>query len=182
MEWWVLWILHQVLFLFSQVSGCSVIYMPDEALQMPSIINLGTVPLQLSPSGGYLQITFPLNISSFILYQLLIIVKCKRGLWFDFLVFTTHINSSPPGAACICQWTGSSLLQLMACHLFGTKPQPEPMLVCCQLDPWEQVFSETWIGILSFAFKKMHLKMLSAKMEAILSRGRWVNGKSPCII
>ena len=35
-------------------------------------------------------------------------------------------------------------------------------------------FSEISIGILSFSFKKMHLKMLSAKTAAILSRGRWV--------
>ena len=40
-------------------------------------------------------------------------------------------------------------------------------------------FSEILIGILSFPFKKMHLKLSSAKMTAILSRGgggtwRWV--------
>ena len=31
------------------------------------------------------------------------------------------------------------------------------------------------VGILSFSFKKMHAKLSSAKMVAILSRGRWVN-------
>ena len=36
-------------------------------------------------------------------------------------------------------------------------------------------FNEIWIEILSFSFKKMRLKMLSAKMAAILSRQRWVN-------
>ena len=36
-------------------------------------------------------------------------------------------------------------------------------------------FSEISIRISSFSFKKMHLKMLSAKTAAILSRGRWVN-------
>ena len=35
-------------------------------------------------------------------------------------------------------------------------------------------FSEIWIGILSFSFKKMQLKMSSAKIAAILSTGRWV--------
>ena len=35
-------------------------------------------------------------------------------------------------------------------------------------------FSEIGIGILSFSFRKMHLKLSSAKMVAILSRGRWV--------
>ena len=39
----------------------------------------------------------------------------------------------------------------------------------------EMNFSEIWIWILSFPFKKMHLNMSSAKTAAILSRGRWVN-------
>ena len=30
------------------------------------------------------------------------------------------------------QWTGSALVQTMACHLLNTKPLPEPMLTCCQ--------------------------------------------------
>ena len=30
----------------------------------------------------------------------------------------------------------------MACRLFGAKPFPEPMLVYCQLDSWEQVSVE----------------------------------------
>ena len=43
------------------------------------------------------------------------------------------------GIYCICvsQWTGSSLIQVMACRLFDAKPSPEPMLVQCQLDSWE---------------------------------------------
>ena len=40
-------------------------------------------------------------------------------------------------------------------------------------------FNEIWIGILTFSFKKMPLKMLSAKMTTILSRGRWVNSLRP---
>ena len=52
----------------------------------------------------------------------------------------------------------------MACCLFSAKPLPEPMLAYFQLDPWE-----------SSPFKKMHLKLSSAKMAAILSRGRWVH-------
>ena len=35
-------------------------------------------------------------------------------------------------------------------------------------------FSEILIEINQFSFKKMHLKVSSAKMAAILSRGRWV--------
>ena len=36
-------------------------------------------------------------------------------------------------------------------------------------------FIEILIGILAFSFKEIHLKMSSAKIAAILSRGRWVN-------
>ena len=34
-------------------------------------------------------------------------------------------------------------------------------------------FNEIWIRILSFLLKKMHFKMLSTNMAAILFRGRW---------
>ena len=37
------------------------------------------------------------------------------------------------------QWTGSALVQVMACRLFGTKLLPEPMLAYCQFDFWEQI-------------------------------------------
>ena len=47
--------------------------------------------------------------------------------------------SSPPIATYMRQWTGSALVQVMACCLFGTKPLPEPMLVYCQLYSWEQI-------------------------------------------
>ena len=43
-------------------------------------------------------------------------------------------------------------------------------------------FSEIWIRIVSFPFKKMQLKMLSARMAAILSRGRWVIKKSASLV
>ena len=33
-------------------------------------------------------------------------------------------------------WTGSPLLQVMACHLFGTKPLPKPKLTYHQLITW----------------------------------------------
>ena len=48
------------------------------------------------------------------------------------------VNSSSPGAAHMRQWIELSLVQVMACRLFGAKPLPEPMLAYCQLDTWEQ--------------------------------------------
>ena len=37
------------------------------------------------------------------------------------------------------RWTGPSLIQVMACRLFGAKPLSEPMLANCQLDSCEQI-------------------------------------------
>ena len=49
------------------------------------------------------------------------------------------VNSSPPSATYMHQWTGSALVQVMACHLFGAKPLPELMLPYCQLHSWQQI-------------------------------------------
>ena len=48
-------------------------------------------------------------------------------------------NWSPSSAAFMCQWTGSSLVQVMACRLFGAKPLHEPMVPYCQLDSGKQI-------------------------------------------
>ena len=37
-------------------------------------------------------------------------------------------NSFSPGKSYIHQWTASSLVQVMACRLFGAKPLPEPLM------------------------------------------------------
>ena len=50
-----------------------------------------------------------------------------------------YVNSSPPSATYIRQWTRSALVQVMAYCLFNAKPLPEPMLAYCQLDSWELI-------------------------------------------
>ena len=67
------------------------------------------------------------------------------------------------------QLTGSALVQIMACRLFGAKPLLEPMLGYCQMDSWEQIAMK-----FESEFKKMHLKLSSGNMSAVLSRGRRV--------
>ena len=52
------------------------------------------------------------------------------------------VNSSPPSDSYMHQWTGSALVQVMACRLFGVKPLPEPMLVYCQSDLREQILAK----------------------------------------
>ena len=75
------------------------------------------------------------------------------------------VNSSSPGAGYMYQWTGSALVHVMACRLFGTKPLPEPMLAYCQLDSWEQVSVKFESKFYQYSFKKMHLKLSSAKWQ-----------------
>ena len=42
---------------------------------------------------------------------------------------------------------GSSLVQVMACRLFGAKPSPEPMLAYCQLDSWLHISVKFELGL-----------------------------------
>ena len=80
------------------------------------------------------------------------------------LVSCELVNSSPHSATDMFQWTGSALVHVMAWHLL------------CQAITWTNTdllsiaplgtnFSEIWIEILAFSFKKMHLKMLSVKWQ-----------------
>ena len=53
-----------------------------------------------------------------------------------------HLNGFKiisPSAAYMRQYTGSALVQVMACRLFGIKPLPESMVAYCQLDFLEQI-------------------------------------------
>ena len=86
---------------------------------------------------------------------------------------TQCVNSCPPKAAYMRQCIGSALVQVMAWRWTGNKPLPEPKLPYCQLNSWEQISVK--FKSKSFSFKKMLLKLLSAKMVTILSRVRWVN-------
>ena len=58
--------------------------------------------------------------------------------------------------------TRSSLFQIMACRLVGAKPSSEPTLTHCQLDHWEDHFSEILTKIQQFPRKEINLKMSSA--------------------
>ena len=48
------------------------------------------------------------------------------------------INPSPPTAAYMRRRTGSALVQITACRLFGAKPSSKPILGDCQLNYWKQ--------------------------------------------
>ena len=68
--------------------------------------------------------------NEFDIYIFKITTTSLRGQW---------VKSFPPSAEYMHQKIGSALVQIMACHLFGAKPSPEPMLLYCQLDTWEHM-------------------------------------------
>ena len=53
----------------------------------------------------------------------------------------------------------------MACRLVGAKPLSEPMLEYCYLDSLSTNFSQILIKIHPISFKKMHVKLSSAKWQ-----------------
>ena len=54
------------------------------------------------------------------------------------LFWGNYVNSSPPSATNMRQWTEPALIQVMSRRLFGAEPLPESVLTYCQLDPYEQ--------------------------------------------
>ena len=53
-------------------------------------------------------------------------------------VVSLFIFSCDPSAVYLRQWIGSTLVQIMACRLFGTKPLSKPMLGYSLLTSYEQ--------------------------------------------
>ena len=84
-------------------------------------------------------------------------------------------NPSPPIVANIHRWTGSALVQIMVCSLFGTKPLSKSMLGYCQLRLLRTNFRELLIKIQNFSFTKMHQKISSAKWRSPCSGGDDLN-------
>ena len=81
------------------------------------------------------------------------------------------INSSLPSAAYMRQWTRSSLIQVMAVRPVRRKAITWINAGLLSFGLLGTYFSEIWIGILSFSFKKMQLKMSSAKWRPFCPGG-----------
>ena len=88
------------------------------------------------------------------------------------LVLSVHtVNSSPPSAAYMRQWLGSVLVLKMGFSPIQRQAITWTNANLLSIEPLETNFSEIWIKVLIFSFRKMCLKMSCAKMVAILSRG-----------
>ena len=59
------------------------------------------------------------------------------------------------------QWSRSSLVLVNACYLFKVKPSPEPIKLSVTII----IFNENLFEIQTFSFKKMSLKLSSAKYQ-----------------
>ena len=55
--------------------------------------------------------------------------------------------------------------QIMACHLFSTKPLSQPMLELLSIGHLGTMFSEILLTSRTFSFKKIRFKMLSGKWQ-----------------
>ena len=84
------------------------------------------------------------------------------------------INSSPPGAAHMCQWICWTLVQIMACRLFSANHYLNQHWVIVNWTPRNKLkrnlHQNTKLFIHENAFENT-----VCEMTAILSRGRWVN-------
>ena len=79
------------------------------------------------------------------------------------------------------QWTGSSLVQVMACRLFGAKPLPEPMLSYCQLDSWEHISVKYESEFYHFHSRKCNWKCGLPKWYPFCPGGDELNSMKPFI-
>ena len=64
------------------------------------------------------------------------------------------LNLSPLSAAYMRRWTGSALVQIMACRLNGAKPLSKPVLTYCQLDPKERISMKFYLKVKYFHSRK----------------------------
>ena len=99
-------------------------------------------------------------LSSICVWKIKITIASHRGHWW--------VESSPPTAAYMRQWTGPPLVQAMACRLIGAKPLPEPVLAYCQLDSWEHIS-------VKFESEFYHFHSRKCNWKCDLSRGNELN-------
>ena len=82
----------------------------------------------------------------------------------------TSLNPSPPSAAYMRQWTGSSLIQVMACRLFGAAiTWTNAGLLSVRL--LGTYFSEIWIEFYHFQSRKCNLKCRLPKLRSFCPGG-----------
>ena len=84
--------------------------------------------------------------------------------WDEFL--RVSVNPLMPRDACIHQWTVPSLVQIMACCLFGTKPLSDPMLSYFQFSHMhkEHISTKSYLNCKCFIKENVVENLVSASM------------------
>ena len=85
------------------------------------------------------------------------------------------VNLLGPSDAYMLQSAWPSLVQIMACRLFGAKLLSEPMPDYCHLSPRQQISLKFEQNTAFFLFNKMHFKNFVCKMGVFLHRPQCVN-------
>ena len=84
------------------------------------------------------------------------------------------IWTQPPSAPYVRLWTGSALDKVMACHLLGAKPLPQPMMTFCQLNPEDPTPMKSESKYKIFIHEN-EFENVVCEMTAIVSRSHCVN-------
>ena len=94
--------------------------------------------------------------------------EAELRLWFSVSPKPETLLISSPSAACMRQWIGSALAQIMACRLFGE---------CWLIVNWSHRNKLQWNlnRNTKLLIHKNAYENIVCEMAAILSRGRWVN-------
>ena len=90
------------------------------------------------------------------------------------VVLLTVLNSLRPDDAFMRQWTWTSLDQIMACRLCGTKALSEPELTYCEIDPLKQKYFSDLNQNTTIVIQENYENIVH-KMAAILSWPRCAN-------
>ena len=86
-------------------------------------------------------------------------------------------NPLRPCHAYTRQWTRPSLVQIMACRLFGAKPLSEPMLKYCQLHPKGHILMIDFFCWRSKVYIKWNaFQNVVGKMAAMLLLPQYISG------
>ena len=73
----------------------------------------------------------------------------------------------------------STLVRAMACRLFGTKPLPEPILTCCELNRWNKNLrlQRKWQHFpeisKSISFSENHCVLVQISLKFVLKGYKW---------
>ena len=75
------------------------------------------------------------------------------------------VKSFPPGATYMRQWIRSALVQITACHIFGTKPLPKTK--CLSIGPFTWYLNINWsfyLNLIVVASYKINYTCIHVKM------------------